>query len=109
MIETAGVLLNGELLPNTFPDIIKAGQWAYAQGYSPDNYRIVLLLPNGQINHRAIIQIYDYKQGRIMLENHYTTCGTFHLPMEQYEQDKKLYETMYKDNDKIKVSAWIDS
>lgn len=105
---TAGILLNGELLEKTFPEgIIKAGQWAYSQGYNPNDYKTVLLMPDGTLNHRSIIQVYDCKAGKIILENHYTTCGTFHLPMERYEEDRKYFTKNYKEP-RYRVTAWIE-
>lgn len=105
----AGIVYKGKLLPEKFPNNIVAGQWAYNQGLNPKDFQIVNLLPNGEINHRAIIQIYDARQGRIILENHYTICGTFHFPWSHYEVDKAHYENLYKGNKDVRVSAWIDS
>jgi hypothetical protein len=105
---TAGIILNGKLLNKTFPEgIIKAGQWAYSQGYNSEEYQVILLMPDGTINHRAIIQVYDYLTGKIILENHYTTCGTFHFPMEKYEEHKKYFENKYNSKT-YKVTAWIE-
>lgn len=104
----AGIIYKGKLLENTFPEgIIKAGQWAYLQSWSHDDYKIVLLLPNGEINHRAIIQIFDYKKGDYTLENHYTTCGEFHCKMENYESDIKRLNAFYSD-ERFKVTAWVE-
>ena len=105
---TAGILLNGKLLKKTFPEgIIKAGQWAYSEELNENEYKIVLLMPDGSINHRAIIQVYDYSAGKIILENHYTTCGTFHFPMAQYEEHKELFKQKYN-SDNYNVTAWIE-
>lgn len=105
---TAGILYKGELLKRQFSEgSIVAGQWAYSQGYAPDDYKVVLLLANGSINHRSIIQVYDYQTGRYILENHYTTCGTFHLPISAYEADVKRIKKEYSDS-RYDVSCWID-
>lgn len=104
----AGILLNGKLLEKTFPEgIIKAGQWAYSQGYKPEEYKTVLLMPDGTVNHRAIIQVYDYKIGEIILENHYTTCEKFHFPMEKYEEHKEYFTNKYNEKN-YSVTAWIE-
>ncbi|MCK9471686.1 MAG: hypothetical protein M0Q88_08040 [Bacilli bacterium] len=103
----SGILVNGRLLDIVFNDIIEAGQWAYANGYNPGEYKAVQLLPNGEINHRAIIQVYSYKKGDYILENHYTTDGKFHLPMERYEVDKERFKEEYR-GDLYKVDAWIE-
>lgn len=108
MRTTAGVVFKGELLKEVFEEgIIKAGQWAYAQGFDPKDFITVLLLQNGEINHRSIIQVYDYKAGKYILENHYTTCGTFHWPMDKYEEHKAYFTEKYADK-RYKVSCWIE-
>lgn len=105
---TAGILYKGNLLDQIFPEgSIKAGQWAYSQGWSHDDYKTVLLLPNGEINHRAIIQVYDYQAGKYVLENHYTTCGTFHCKMEDFEVDTQRLKEQYAGK-RYEVSAWIE-
>jgi|GEM_PF-4919556 len=107
MKTTAGILYEGKLLEKTFEEgVIVAGQWAYSQGYR--DFQTVLLLENGEINHRAIIQIYDYKRGDYCLENHYTTCGTFHFPMEKFEEDKAYYTKKYEGDSRYSVSCWIE-
>lgn len=57
------------------------------------------------INHRAIIQVYDFQAGKYILENHYTTCGTFHLPMDAYETDKKYFKIEYSDSRAFRPNA----
>ena len=105
---TAGIVYQGDLLEETFPDgIIKAGQWAHLQGWNDTDYKIVLLLPNGEINHRAIIQIYDSVKGDNILENHYTTCVEFQLKMENYENDIIKLKASYSD-ERYKVTAWVE-
>lgn len=105
---TAGILYKGNLVDQTFPEgCIKAGQWAYSQGWSHDDYKVVLLLPSGEINHRAIIQVYDYQSGKYVLENHYTTCGTFHCKMENFETDTEKLKKHYSEP-RYNVSAWIE-
>lgn len=110
MISTmAGIIYKGELQDQIFPEgCIKAGQWAYRQGWSHEDYKVVLLLPSGEVNHRAIIQVYDYQVGKYVLENHYTTCGTFHCKMENFEEDTKRLKAQYA-GERYNVSAWIES
>jgi hypothetical protein len=109
MIKKAGVIHEGKLLEvPPFENVIEAGRWIHSQGYDPNVYRAVLLLENGDVNHRAIIQVYDCKTGRYTLENHYTTCGTFHLPMEKYEADKEFYENKFMDSMRYLITCWID-
>ncbi len=108
MYITAGILYKGQLLEKQFPEgSIVAGQWAYLQGYAPEDYKVVLLLPDGEINHRAIIQVYDYQAGKYILENHYTTCGTFHYPMSDYEAHKAYFTGKYAGS-RYEVSCWIE-
>lgn len=107
MKNNVAVLYKDMLLDERFEDVIKAGQWAYSQGYSPDDYKTVKLLPDGSINHRAIIQVYDCKKGDYILENHYTTCGLFHLPMDRYEEDKISLGEKYHCKRYI-FNAWIE-
>lgn len=90
-----------------FDDVIKAGQWAISQGYNPEEYKVVNFLPDGSINHRAIIQVYDYKTGKYVLENHYTTCGKIHLPIEKFKEDKKAIMERFS-RERYKVNAWIE-
>ena len=105
---TAGILYRGELQDQIFPEgSIKAGQWAYTQGWPHEDYRVVLLMPSGEVNHRAIIQVYDFQVGKYVLENHYTTCGTFHCKMDDFENDKEKFKGKYNDS-RYGVSAWIE-
>ncbi len=109
MITKAGILYKGKLLNvPPFENVIKAGRWAHSQGYDPDDYKTVLLLADGSINHRSIIQVYDCRTGRYVLENHYTTCGTFHLPIEKYEEDKAFFEEKYKNSSRYRICCWKD-
>ena len=106
MKKNVAILYKGRLLDERFEGVIKAGQWAYGQGFSPDDYKTVELLPDGTINHRAIIQVFNCSTGHYVLENHYTTCGLFHLPMERYEKDKEYFAKKYS-HKKYIFNAWI--
>lgn len=103
------VMYKDRILEKVFNDLIKAGQWAYEEGYDPDKYTVVELLEDGEINHRAIIQVFDFEkgQGNYLFENHYTTNGLFHLPMEQFEEDKKKLKEKYS-GDRYLFNAWIE-
>lgn len=106
-MNNVAVFYKDRLLDERFDSIIKAGQWAYQQGYSPNDFKAVKLLPDGEINHRSIIQVYDCKKGDYILENHYTTCGLFHLPMDRYEEDKIIFGNKYS-GERYILNAWIE-
>lgn len=102
-----GILYKENFLDKVFNDRIKAGQWACKEGYDKNKYNVVELLEEGEINHRAIIQVYDSKKGNYLFQNHYTTNGLFHLPMERFESDKRKYEKKYS-GDRYLINAWVD-
>lgn len=80
-MKSVSVLYKGKRLEKRFDDVIKAGQWAISQGYNPEEYYV--------------------------LENHYTTCGKIHLPIEKFKEDKKAIMERFS-RERYKVNAWIE-
>lgn len=108
------VILDGQIVRRGFADRIKAGQWKYnnfehnRKGEPNLDLKVVEMLQDGSFNERYIIQVLDYRRAKcIILENHYTTCGTYHKRLDEYKTDLQALRLAYPEP-QYHISVWKD-